>query len=131
MMPIRFLKRCQIPAPASLIPTSLIPTSLTPISLTPVLTTPRWWSRPGTGPLLCGNQAPGPFLLLLFASVLATEDIQIAFGLDERWIHGVTEAGNVLSVETRETRGPSLSEPDDSGRPPPSRRQSIRQTPIR
>ncbi len=42
---------------------------------------------------LCGDHASGPFILLLFASVLAKEDIQLVFGLNERWIHRVAETG--------------------------------------
>jgi two-component system chemotaxis sensor kinase CheA len=64
---------------------------------------------------LCQDHASGPFILLLFASVLAKEDLQLVFGLDDRWIHRVAETGKVPPAETRETRVSSFSKPDDSG----------------
>ena len=64
---------------------------------------------------LSGDNTSGPFLLLLFASVLAEEDIQLVFGLDERWIHRMAETEKGSSAETRETQVPSFSEPDNSG----------------
>ncbi len=61
---------------------------------------------------LAGADASGPYLLLLYASVLAKEEILVVFELDDRWIHTVPQTSGPGPVDTRDHTPAEAPVPD-------------------
>ncbi|EMS77766.1 hybrid sensor histidine kinase/response regulator [Desulfotignum phosphitoxidans] len=61
---------------------------------------------------LAGTDGAGPYILMLFASVLAKEEILIVFELDDRLIHTLNPTSGLLPANTREDTPAEAPVPD-------------------